>query len=563
MRDNQILINNLSKVYDNGFNALKNINLKIRKGEIFAMLGPNGAGKTTLISIICGIVNPTSGNVTVDDYDIIKDYRETRSRIGLVPQELTLEQFETVFNNVSYSRGLYGKKADPNHIEKVLKQLSLWDKKDLKLRQLSGGMKRRVLIAKALSHEPTILFLDEPTAGVDVELRKEMWQVVENLRKTGVTIILTTHYIEEAEAIADRVGVINQGEIVVVDETKELLKKMGHKKLTIDLQEKINQIPTTLQKYNLSFTPDLMSLNYTYNVQAKRTGITNLLQDLKDAGLKLKDLKTEQSTLEKIFVNLVREKMKINLYAFRAIYLHEMDRFRRTLTQSVLSPVLTTSLYFIVFGSVIGGYVEKIDGISYGSYIVPGLLMLTLLTQSISNTSFGIFFPKFNGTIYEILAAPISTLEVVLAFVGAGATKTLIVSIIIFITSLFFVDVQVKYPLLMIFLLILVAFTFALFGFLIGLMSSDFEQMSIIPTLFVTPMVFLGGSLYSLDMLPSFWQTVTYFNPVVYLINGLRFSFYGVSDFNIWISIGTMFLFLSICITVVTVLLKKGYKIKS
>ena len=269
MRDNQILINNLSKVYDNGFNALKNINLKIRKGEIFAMLGPNGAGKTTLISIICGIVNPTSGNVSVDDYDIIKDYRETRSRIGLVPQELTLEQFETVFNNVSYSRGLYGKKADPNHIEKVLKQLSLWDKKDLKLRQLSGGMKRRVLIAKALSHEPTILFLDEPTAGVDVELRKEMWQVVENLRKTGVTIILTTHYIEEAEAIADRVGVINQGEIVVVDETKELLKKMGHKKLTIDLQEKISQIPTTLQKYNLSFAPDLMSLNYTYNVQAK------------------------------------------------------------------------------------------------------------------------------------------------------------------------------------------------------------------------------------------------------------------------------------------------------
>ena len=308
MRDNQILINNLSKVYDNGFNALKNINLKIRKGEIFAMLGPNGAGKTTLISIICGIVNPTSGNVTVDDYDIIKDYRETRSRIGLVPQELTLEQFETVFNNVSYSRGLYGKKADPNHIEKVLKQLSLWDKKDLKLRQLSGGMKRRVLIAKALSHEPTILFLDEPTAGVDVELRKEMWQVVENLRKTGVTIILTTHYIEEAEAIADRVGVINQGEIVNVDETNELLKKMGHKKLTIDLHEKINQIPTTLQKYNLSFAPDLMSLNYTYSLKTKQTGITNLLQDLKDAGLKLKDLKTEQSNLDKIFVNLVREK---------------------------------------------------------------------------------------------------------------------------------------------------------------------------------------------------------------------------------------------------------------
>jgi len=255
--------------------------------------------------------------------------------------------------------------------------------------------------------------------------------------------------------------------------------------------------------------------------------------------------------------------MKFNYYAFKAIYLHEMDRFRRTLMQSLLSPVLSTSLYFIVFGSVIGGYVQKIDGISYGSYIVPGLLMLTLLTQSISNTSFGIFFPKFNGTIYEILAAPISTLEVVLAFVGAGATKTLIVSIIIFITSLFFVDVQVKYPLLMIFLLILVAFTFALFGFLIGLMSSDFEQMSIIPTIVITPMVFLGGSLYSLDMLPSFWQTVTYFNPVVYLVNGLRFAFYGVSDFDIWISISTMFIFLIVCVTLVSTILKKGYNIKS
>ena len=308
MINNQITIKNLSKVYDNGLNALKNINLNIRKGEIFAMLGPNGAGKTTLISIICGIVNPTSGEVKVDDFNIIDDYRETRSRIGLVPQELTLEQFETVFNNVSYSRGLYGKKPDPSHIEKVLKQLSLWDKKDFRLRQLSGGMKRRVLIAKALSHEPSILFLDEPTAGVDVELRKEMWKVVESLRKTGVTIILTTHYIEEAEAIADRVGVINQGEIIVVDDTKELLKNMGQKKLIVELQEKISKIPSTLEKYNLSLGSKMMSLEYIYNLKAKQTGITNLLQDLKDAGLKLRDLKTEQSTLEKIFVSLVREK---------------------------------------------------------------------------------------------------------------------------------------------------------------------------------------------------------------------------------------------------------------
>ena len=307
MAEKQIEIKNLSKVYDNGFKALNNINLQINKGEIFAMLGPNGAGKTSLISIICGIVKPTSGKITVENFDIIKDYRETRSRIGLVPQELTLEQFETVFNNVSYSRGLYGKKPDPKHIEKVLRQLTLWDKKDLKLRQLSGGMKRRVLIAKALSHEPQILFLDEPTAGVDVELRQEMWKVVKSLRETGVTIILTTHYIEEAEAIADRVGVINQGEIIIVEEKNELLKKMGQKTLTVELQEEIKNIPVSLKKYRLEIGNNRMSLDYTYNLSEKQTGITNLLQDIRDSGLKLKDLKTEQSNLEKIFVTLVRE----------------------------------------------------------------------------------------------------------------------------------------------------------------------------------------------------------------------------------------------------------------
>jgi ABC-2 type transport system ATP-binding protein len=311
MSTNQINIQSLSKVYANGFEALKKINLSIKKGEIFAMLGPNGAGKTTLISTICGIVTPSSGTVTIDNFDIIKDYRETRSRIGLVPQELTLEQFETVYNNVSYSRGLYGKKPDPKYIEKILKDLSLWDKKDQRLRQLSGGMKRRVLIAKALSHEPSILFLDEPTAGVDVELRQDMWKIVEELRKTGVTIILTTHYIEEAEAIADRVGVINNGEIIIVEETKELLKKMGHKKLTVELQDEISKIPDSLEKYQLVLGKNRMSIDYTYNVQAEQTGITNLLQDLKDAGLKLKDLKTEQSTLEKIFVSLVKENNEI------------------------------------------------------------------------------------------------------------------------------------------------------------------------------------------------------------------------------------------------------------
>ena len=302
-----VSINNLSKIYDNNFQALKNINLDIRKNEIFALLGPNGAGKTTLISIICGTVNPTVGKVLVNEYDIIKDYRKTRSQIGLVPQELTLEQFEIVYNNVAYTRGLYGKAPNPDLIEKLLKDLSLWDKKDSKINELSGGMKRRVLIAKALSHEPSVLFLDEPSSGVDVELRQDMWKIIENLRDTGVTIILTTHYIEEAEAIADRVAVINNGEMIIVDDTENLIKSMGQKTLTIDLHEMINILPESLDQYDLEIMNNGLSINYRYDTQSKQTGITSLLQDMKESGLKLKDLKTEQSSLENIFVELVRE----------------------------------------------------------------------------------------------------------------------------------------------------------------------------------------------------------------------------------------------------------------
>ena len=308
--DPLISIKNLSKVYSNNFKALENINLDINKGEIFALLGPNGAGKTTLISIICGIVTPSAGTVLVNGNDIIKDYRLTRSEIGLVPQELTLEQFENVFSNVCYTRGLYGKSPNPTYIEKILKDLSLWDKKNSRINELSGGMKRRVLIAKALSHEPSILFLDEPTAGVDVELRQDMWKVVESLRQTGVTIILTTHYIEEAEAIADRVGVINNGEMIVVNKTAELIKSKGRKKLTIDLHEKINSIPSLLEKYSLKLINEGLSVRYSYDTQGSQTGITSLLQDIKETGLRLKDIKTEQSSLENIFVELVQKDEK-------------------------------------------------------------------------------------------------------------------------------------------------------------------------------------------------------------------------------------------------------------
>ena len=304
--NNYISINNLSKIYSNKFHALNNINLDIKKGEIFALLGPNGAGKTTLINIICGIVSPTSGKITVNNFDIISNYKKARSMIGIVPQELTVEAFETVFDNVSYSRGLYGKSSNPQYIESLLKELSLWDKKSNRLRELSGGMKRRILIAKALSHEPKILFLDEPTASVDVELRKDMWEIVKKLKSKGVTIILTTHYIEEAEEIADRVGIINKGKIILVDEKNDLIKKMGQKKLIIDLQSSIKSLPILLKNFNLELNNEGNKIIYTYDTKNENTGITSLLQTLRDEGIKLKDINTEQSSLENIFINLVK-----------------------------------------------------------------------------------------------------------------------------------------------------------------------------------------------------------------------------------------------------------------
>jgi ABC-2 type transport system ATP-binding protein len=307
MHDTVLSVTGLSKTYATGFSALKNIDLEIRRGEIFALLGPNGAGKTTLISIICGIVNASTGKVRVDGHDIAAEYRAARSLIGLVPQELTTEAFETVWNTVSYSRGLFGRPANPAHIEKVLRELSLWDKKDNAIRTLSGGMKRRLLIAKALSHEPQVLFLDEPTAGVDVTLRQEMWQLVRSLRATGVTIILTTHYIDEAEEMADRVGVISKGEIILVEDKVELMRKLGRKQLTLQLAQPLQRIPAELAALPLELSAGGNELTYTYDAHSEHLGIGKLLEVLERSGIAFKDLQTKQSSLEDIFVSLVRE----------------------------------------------------------------------------------------------------------------------------------------------------------------------------------------------------------------------------------------------------------------
>lgn len=303
-------VNELSKTYVSGFEALKGISLQVKRGEILALLGPNGAGKTTLISTICGITKPSSGSVSIDGYDISKNFRDARKLVGLVPQDITLEPFEKVMNTIKFSRGLFGKKKDDALIERILDKLSLWEKRDSRIMELSGGMKRRVLIAKALSHEPRLLFLDEPTAGVDVELRQSMWNVVADLKKDGVTIILTTHYIEEAEAIADRVGIINKGELLLIEDKASLMNRLGQKVLKIDLQKSLKKLPKELDKKSVKLSDDGMSLTYVYDTKQKRTGITKLLSDLSNSGINLRDIQTDQSSLEEIFVNLVRENVQ-------------------------------------------------------------------------------------------------------------------------------------------------------------------------------------------------------------------------------------------------------------
>ena len=557
-----ISVSHLNKTYASGFQALKDINLDIRHGEIFALLGPNGAGKTTLINVICGIVKPSTGTVTVDGHDILTDYRASRAMIGLVPQELTTDAFETPPATMRFSRGLFGKPPNPAIIEKVLKELSLWDKKDSRIMTLSGGMKRRVLIAKALAHEPQILFLDEPTAGVDVELRKDMWQLVRALRASGVTIILTTHYIEEAEEMADRVGVINKGEIILIEDKVELMRKLGRKQLTLELHERIDTIPAALDAYHLTLAADGKELIYTYDTKGERTGITALLDALHRRRDQIQGSAHDAKLAGGYFRRPV-EAPAMNIYAVRAIYIYEMSRTARTLFQSVVSPVISTSLYFIVFGAAIGSRITQIDGVSYGSFIVPGLIMLMLLTQSVTNASFGIYFPRFVGTIYELLSAPVAPFEIVLGYVGAAATKSLVLGTIILATSWLFVPIHIAHPVWMISFLVLTAISFSLFGFILGLWADGFEKLQIVPLLILTPLTFLGGTFYSTSVLPPFWRTVTLFNPLVYLISGFRWSFFGIADVNVEVSVAMTLLFLAVCMTIVWWFFKTGYRLKN
>ena len=385
------------------------------------------------------------------------------------------------------------------------------------MRYLSGGMKRRAMIAKALSHEPDILFLDEPTAGVDVELRRDMWELVRKLRADGTTIILTTHYIEEAEEMADRVGVISRGELIAVDEKKSLMAKMGKKTLDIMLAEPMPAIPPELSELDVRLEDDGHVLCYEFDSHAERTGIASLMRRLAELGIAYKDLSTHQSSLEDIFVELVHRPEPgaggMNVHGIAAIYRFEMARWKRTLWQSLITPVITTALYFVVFGSALGSRMTQMDGVGFGSFIVPGLTLLSVFMQSIFNASFGIYFPKFTGTIYELLSAPISSFEAVLAYVGAAVTKSVILALVTLATAALFVAVRVDHPLAMILFLVGISTGFCLFGFAIGVWAQNFEQLQIIPMLVITPLTFLGGAFYSVKTLHEPFRTITLFNP--------------------------------------------------
>ncbi len=414
---------------------------------------------------------------------------------------------------------------------------------------LSGGMKRRVMIAKALSHEPTILFLDEPSAGVDVELRRDMWEMVRKLRASGVTIILTTHYIEEAEEMADRIGVISKGELIVVEEKIALMRKLGKKQLTLQLQAPLATIPAALSGLPLELAKDGNELVYSFDTQAQRNRHRRAAAQAQRTRHRVQG-PAHRGEFARGHLREPREVAPMNFHAVQAIYRFEMSRTWRTLFQSIATPVMTTSLYFVVFGSAIGSRMMNIDGVSYGAFIVPGLIMLTVLMESVSNGSFGIYMPKFAGTIYELLSAPVGLTETLLGYTGAAATKSVILGVVILVTARLFVPFSIEHPFWMIAFLVLTSVTFALLGFLIGIWADSWEKIQIVPMMVVTPLTFLGGSFYSISMLPPIWQKITLFNPVVYLVNGFRWSFYGISDVNVVLSFGMTLGFMLLCLAV-------------
>jgi len=572
-----VRLRNATKRYGS-FTALDDLSLDIRRGEVFGLLGPNGAGKTTLISLVAGIARPTAGRIEVLGHDVIREYRVTRRAVGLVPQEINFDPFFTVEETLVFQAGYFG-----IHLTELLSALGLLDKRHANTRALSGGMKRRLLIAKALVHRPPVLFLDEPTAGVDVELRRDLWTYVRKLSGAGTTIVLTTHYLEEAEELADRIGVIKNGRLLVVEDKQALLARYGKRTVRFRLLEPAPEMSQRLLAAGAELHDGGQSLVLSAGAGES---LVAPLRAVASAGLQVTDVQTREPRLESVIVELLRDHDASHsapavddvpshpvpivpadpidpTLGVRTLYRKEVKRFLRVPGQTVLSPLITTALYFLVFGYSLGGRLREVDGVPYSRFLVPGLVMLSLINNSFLNTSSSLFIMKLQGTVVDLLVTPLSYLEILAGFVGAGCTRALLVGVLTWGTAALFVGPSLPHPFLALAAALLVSACFAACGLLVALWADKFEQVNFLPTFVITPLTFLGGVFYSETMLSPRFQALLHLNPIYYLIEVMRYALIGRSHVAPVAGFGLIALLAIAMLALALELLRRGYKLRT
>ena len=577
-----VRLRNATKRYGS-FTALDDVSLDIRRGEVFGLLGPNGAGKTTLISLVAGIARPTAGRIEVLGHDVVREYRLTRRAVGLVPQEINFDPFFTVEETLSFQAGYFGIHLTEECLVELLSALGLLDKRRANTRALSGGMKRRLLIAKALVHRPPVLFLDEPTAGVDVELRRDLWVYVRKLSGQGTTIVLTTHYLEEAEELADRIGVIKNGRLLVVEDKQALLARYGKRTVRLRLQEPMPEVPQRLLAAGAELHDEGRSLVLSAGAGQS---LVAPLRAVASEGLLVDDVQTREPRLESVIIELLRDHDSAHsapaiddvpshpvpivsadpvdpTLGARTLYRKEVKRFLRVPGQTVLSPLITTALYFLVFGYSLGGRLREVDGVSYSRFLVPGLVMLSLINNSFLNTSSSLFIMKLQGTVVDLLVTPLSYLEILGGFVGAGCTRALLVGVLTWGTAALFVGPALPHPFLALAAAFLVSACFSACGLIVALWADKFEQVNFLPTFVITPLTFLGGVFYSATMLSPRFQALLHLNPIYYLIEAMRFALIGRSHVPPATGFGLMALLAVAMLGVALELLRRGYKLRT
>ena len=567
------------------FTALDHVDLDIHCGEVFALLGPNGAGKTTLISLVAGTALASEGTVEVLGRDVVRDYRFTRRAVGLVPQEINFDPFFTVEETLRFQAGYFGVRLDDARMDDILGNLGLRDKRHSNTRALSGGMKRRLLIAKALVHRPPVLFLDEPTAGVDVELRRGLWAYVKRLSAAGTTVVLTTHYLEEAEELADRIGVIKNGRLLVVEDKQELIARHSRRTVRLELEQPVRELPASLARAGAALAEGGVALVLTARMGEP---LSAPLQAVAESGLRVADVQTREPRLETVILEVLNSPAPLvqagngatgperpapayvpppppeeKTLGMRTLYLKEVKRFLRVPGQTILSPLITTALYFVVFGWSLGGRLREVEGVPYIRFLVPGLVMLGIINNSFLNTSSSLFILKLQGTIIDLLVTPLTYLEVLAAFVAAGTTRALIVGTLTWATAALFVGPAVPHPFEAFFAGMIVSIAFSAAGLIVALWAEKFEQVNFIPTFVITPLAFLGGVFYSASMLPETFRSVLHVNPIYYMIEAMRFALIGHTIERPWAGFAVMVCIAAALVGWALALLKRGYKLRA